>query len=57
MFLTKPFALLAAVLAASVLPVTPSPLAKRDTSVAFDGRTFVNHGLVGFVSGLCEGYP
>lgn len=28
----------------------PRHLTKRDTSVSFDGRTFVNHGLVGFVS-------
>ncbi|UZJ52047.1 hypothetical protein CBS101457_001367 [Exobasidium rhododendri] len=50
MLLTRQFALLASLLVASTQAgIVPShQLVKRDTSVTFDGRTFVNHGLVGF---------
>lgn len=32
----------------SLINALPNNLAKRDTTTTFDGRTFINHGLVGF---------
>lgn len=40
--------LTAAAVLASLSLVAASPLARRDTSVAFQGKTYVNKGLVGF---------
>ena len=40
--------LTAAALLAALSLVSASPLAKRDVSVPFQGKTFVNKGLVGF---------
>lgn len=50
MQLVKPFALLVTLLAVGLVqgvPFAPS-LDKRDATVTFDGRSFVNKGLVGF---------
>jgi hypothetical protein len=52
MQLTKPFSVLATLLLTGAALVQSVPTAvsldKRDTTVSFDGRSFVNKGLVGF---------
>lgn len=51
MLLTAPFTLLLFLLVAgsNASAVPKQSFTKRDTTTIFDGRTFVNHGLVGFV--------
>lgn len=55
-FTTMQLSLSIVALAITTTFTSASPLAKRDVTVNFDSRVFINKGLVGFVSGgkVCQ---